>query len=498
MKSSISDVLAEYEQKCAEIPALVKEYSDFHTQVDMRATVAGTYAGSLYDRGTPSLTERGVAENLLKSAWRHVYSGLNIGAVASAKDRKKFELMLENPPEFTRENIRDTFGDYFLQPRFHILRGLAEAFVDLDPAYKSHSKIKVGVAGLPKRIIISNVGDYGSYGRDQLRDVVNAILTYQGEPHMGHSELETFLTYDPGKAGQAKDWQPDTRYAPGALVKHDGKVWRANGTIYPRPEFERQTDSRFKDWVLYENPLPGLSLKRFKNGNAHLIFSSDMLRTINKALAEFYGEVLADVTEKGEVEPKTTGTAVSKDLQFYPTPRGVIEHILGRELDLKNGAKVLEPSCGTGEIMEALLAIGSDINLIGIEYHAARAAQAKAKGLRVARGNFFNFPPDPSYDLVVMNPPFYGTHWKKHLAHAIKFLKPHPEGQRWGGGRLICILPATAFYDGHLGDMGLVPKDAHTKEYGWRDTGWNDLPVASFAESGTNVPTGYFTMSYRA
>lgn len=70
-----------------------------------------------------------------------------------------------------------------------------------------------------------------------------------------------------------------------------------------------------------------------------------------------------------------------------------------------------------------------------------------------------------------MNPPFAGCHWRKHLDHAMRFLVD--------GGGLVAILPGTAWYDGHLSDI--------------KGT-WRDLPVASFAESGTNVPTGYFRL----
>lgn len=74
-----------------------------------------------------------------------------------------------------------------------------------------------------------------------------------------------------------------------------------------------------------------------------------------------------------------------------------------------------------------------------------------------------------------------GLHWKKHVAHALRFLKPRDPEQRFGrggAGRLVAILPASAWYDGHLDEFGGK---------------WTDLPVASFAESGTNVPTGFFT-----
>jgi hypothetical protein len=41
---------------------------------------------------------------------------------------------------------------------------------------------------------------------------------------------------------------------------------------------------------------------------------------VNLALAEFYGEVLADCTEDEE-PARRQSTAVSRDLQYYPTPQ---------------------------------------------------------------------------------------------------------------------------------------------------------------------------------
>lgn len=89
----------------------------------------------------------------------------------------------------------------------------------------------------------------------------------------------------------------------------------------------------------------------------------------------------------------------------------------------------------------------------------------RSKGHDVLTANFLEVPPVAEYDFVLMNPPFVGKHYVKHVRHALKFLKP--------GGALYAILPATAYYDhGEIKGM------------------WTDLPVASFAECGTNVPTG--------
>lgn len=139
-----------------------------------------------------------------------------------------------------------------------------------------------------------------------------------------------------------------------------------------------------------------------------------------------------------------------------------------------SGYKVLEPSCGCGRFLDALAKRNAIV--FGIEYDNIRAAQARAKGHSVLTANFLETIPEPIYDAVVMNPPFYGKHYMKHLRHAYKFLKP--------GGVLISVLPATAKYD-----HGMIDTEFTTPKY---ERNWFDLPVGSFSESGTNVNTGIF------
>lgn len=92
--------------------------------------------------GRPKPKAEQVKMGLLQSAWRKVYKGLQVDRIAPVGDKTKFEAMLADPPDLSLENIRDQFGDYILDPRQHILRGLAEQFADLDPAFRSHEKMK--------------------------------------------------------------------------------------------------------------------------------------------------------------------------------------------------------------------------------------------------------------------------------------------------------------------------------------------------------------------
>jgi hypothetical protein len=435
---TVLDLVDEYDEKSAAIDEAIASFEAAFSQLELAASVQGKFVAPV-TRHRPYLSASELRSNLLKSGWKAIYDRLQIDRIASAKDKKLFERTLEQPPELTFDNAKATFGDYFMRPRYHILRGLAEVFADLHPAYKSHSKVKIGVTGLPKRVIISNFGGYGSYGRDKLRDIVNALATYQGQPLMSYDELSAI----------------DAAHGSNEDAVLDGRMiaWK----------------SRYKEGE-YQTLDRGLTIRGFSNGNAHVFFAPNTLLDINRALAEFYGEVLPDA-EEDDAKPQAS-TAVSKDLQFYWSPQEVIDRAMdvagiyqrnnysGREAPAH---RVLEPSCGDGRILDELRARGC--RPFGIEVHPGRAAEARSKGHAVLTGNFLEQPARPEFDFVVMNPPFYGRHYVKHVRHAMNFLKP--------GGTLVSILPATAHYD-------------HKELQGQ----WTDLPVGSFSEAGTNVPTG--------
>lgn len=444
LQRTVLDLVEEYETKSANIAQAIADYDAAFDRLGMAATVQGTYIGPVGSKSY--LHERELQKNLLSSGWRAIYNRLDIASIASAKDKQLFDRTLADPPPLTFDNAKATFRDYLERPRFHILRGLAEVFADLDPAYKSHSKVRIGVKGLPKRIIMQGWGD-SSYGwtRDRFTNICNALAAYQGIPHFEYKEMQAI-----------------------------GEMHRAGEDAVLDGRSFTRTD-RYGKEETYQTVNRGMTIRKFANGNCHIFFDRWTLVDINKALAEFYGEVLPDAEEEG-VKPSAS-TAVAKDLQFYWSPPAVVAAALdfadihsrdayayGRDLP---EYRVLEPSCGDGRILDELRARGC--RAMGFEYHAPRAAEARAKGHSVVTANFLEQAPVAEFDKVVMNPPFYGRHYVKHVSHAYKFLKP--------GGTLVSILPATAHYD-----------------HGELSGEWRDLPVGSFSDAGTNVPTGLLRM----
>lgn len=408
---TVRDIVQEYASKSETLLDSMSKFTQAEHDINNATKITAGFIAGQFVSGN-YLSESTGRHLLLASAWQAIYTRLGLETVFSAEDKVKFAKSLENPPPLTLENLTATFGQYWENPRYFILKGLAEVFCKLDKFYKSHSNFGVGVKGLPKRVIISRFVSVHSYGVHALFDLCNAMMQVTGESLATEDERRT--------------------------------VWDAsmNGNDFELPRI-------------------GVKCKVYSNGNIHVHFTPHALNVVNDALHEFYGTVLPDDSSESPKE-KQTGTEVAKDLQFYKTPSDVVERVLA-QVHLKAGVSVLEPSCGDGAFMDAIRATGADV--FGIEYHAGRAQTARSKGHKVFTYNFLDVDPVEEYDYVIMNPPFYGRHYIKHVEHAYKFLKP--------GGRLVTILPATAHY-----------------EHNVLKGRWIDLPIASFRESGTNIGTG--------
>jgi len=380
------DLVDEYNEKLAGIPAIIAEHEKIVAKANAGASVAGTYGREqIFCCSSPSLSKKSMEANLLKSAWWAAYAWCNMGILATAADKKTIEQDFQNPVPFTAENLMASFGPYLADQRTHILRGLAEAFIDLDDAYKSHSKVKVGVKGLPKRVILNNVSThrYG-WGWDKMVDMLNALQVFDGD----------------------------------GLVDQDilNKISRKEIETYR-----------------------GLTFKWFKNSNVHIHFDPHACLQINRGLAEYYGDVLPDVEpDKSDMKPDLNKTDVSKDLQYYPTPVSVAEQILS-DTSFYDGDIVLEPQCGCGRILDAIRAAincknrrgwnqpAPKVAIYGVEYDRGRADQSKAKGYHVTQANFLEVRPDPRFTKIIMNPPFYGRHYLKPSGILCGIRRPRPD-----------------------------------------------------------------------
>lgn len=367
--------------------------------------------------------------------WTNLMALTRMADLMDRKAKEDFERDLcGEVPEFTEDNALSTFERLVGESRLIFRRGLARAFTGLDKRFRSHDGFKIGT-----RIILTYVFDgdghfhYSSRMPDVLMDIERAFAVLDHKPPAGASII--------------------------ALIN----ATRRNGW----GARQSRTESDY------------FRIDGFKNGNAHLWFTRpDLVEKVNLELADYYGEVLPDAMPREGLRPEDlrskTG-ALCKDLSFYPTPPDVVEALL-RSVWLPERARVLEPSAGTGAIVSALAARGCDVQAVEVE----RSRAEQIRGARVTCANFLAMQPRPDFDAVIMNPPFYGTHWMEHVMHAFEFLKP--------GGQLAAVLPVTA----EIGES-----EKHETFRSWalgHGRKFIDLPPESFAASGTRINTVILTL----
>ena len=181
------------------------------------------------------------------------------------------------------------------------------------------------------------------------------------------------------------------------------------------------------------------------------------------------------------------GVQVVSAPQLFPTPHA----LAARMVDLAGlaiGMRVLEPSAGTGRLLEALPGIvpfglvrQPALQVVAVEVNAALAARLACSGLAgtVRCADFLQCSADVEdlglFDAVLMSPPFAQGADIEHITHALKMLKP--------GGRLVSLCA-----NGPRQNAGLRPKvEARGGE-------WEDLQADTFKEEGTGVRVALITM----
>lgn len=165
-----------------------------------------------------------------------------------------------------------------------------------------------------------------------------------------------------------------------------------------------------------------------------------------------------------------------KALQQFFTPPD-LARALAAKAAIRPGHLVLEPSAGAGALARAAADAGGTVTCVELD-ETLRAQLETEFELSVAR-DFLTLTPVPSFDRVLMNPPFEKGQDVAHVMHAIAFLKP--------GGRLVAVMPA-----------GVTTNTTKTyrafREAVARAGRFEPLPDEAFARAGTNVRTVVLTI----
>lgn len=199
----------------------------------------------------------------------------------------------------------------------------------------------------------------------------------------------------------------------------------------------------------------------------------------------------ADAPFKAIEQSLKAGVQVVSAPQLFPTPAPLAARMV--ELaDIGPGMRVLEPSAGTGAIINAIVdaemapeRAGPAAQVVAVEVNAA-VYRAMNKNFcdSVVCEDFLALAPTSLgmgglFDRVVMNPPFTRGEDVKHVLHAHGFLKPD--------GRLVALCA-----DGPGRREAFAPL---IEECGGS---YRPLPEGSFREQGTNVRVAMVVINGRA
>jgi hypothetical protein len=216
--------------------------------------------------------------------------------------------------------------------------------------------------------------------------------------------------------------------------------------------------------------------KRLQSANVH---DAHELRSALRELAPHLAAEAADHPVM-RAEDELRG----KDLPgFWPTPRPLIEQMLAAAA-IEPTHRVLEPSCGKGDIVDAIRRECPDVTVTAIERNLTLQGVLTAKGYDeiVSYGDFLDH--SGQYDRIIMNPPFEQGQDMTHVRHAYDLLA--------AGGRIVAVMCEGPFFR----------EDANSKAFrSWLDALKHDvekLPEDAFkgveAFRQTSVRTAMVTI----
>jgi phospholipid N-methyltransferase len=194
--------------------------------------------------------------------------------------------------------------------------------------------------------------------------------------------------------------------------------------------------------------------------------------------AEAEPEPKPEVTERAEAfdalkQTLKAGVQVVTAPQLFPTPSDLAARMVALA-GIEPGNEVLEPSAGTGRLLDALISPdqtdwkGARVSrLVAVELNPALAKRLRVTYAcaDVREGDFLERNGDlGKFDRVIMNPPYENGADIKHIQHAITMLKP--------GGRLVALCANGPRQNDKLKPLA---------------SSWETLPAETFEESGTKV-----------
>lgn len=164
--------------------------------------------------------------------------------------------------------------------------------------------------------------------------------------------------------------------------------------------------------------------------------------------------------------------STKQEFDLFETPKELAERLVD-EAGVHGGHTVLEPSAGTGRLLDELYDAGADVFFV--EKQRKLAAELMDRGYPGVWKDFLEWDAGGAeFSRIVMNPPFSKCQDVRHVRHAWEMLAP--------GGRLVSVMGAGVKFRQSR-------EHAAFREFVDENGRMEDLPEKSFHASGTDVNT---------
>lgn len=191
------------------------------------------------------------------------------------------------------------------------------------------------------------------------------------------------------------------------------------------------------------------------------------------ALWDLIGGTSEADRESEKLRQKIDGLRFAKIPGFFPTPPAVVAMMIERARLPEGQFLMLEPSAGSGAIVDEVWKVSPDALLFLFERHWTLRDILMAKGYELEGFDFLESDLTLKVDRVLMNPPFENGQDIIHVQRAFEHLDD--------GGRLVAIMSPGPFFR----------QDAKARAFrAWFEALGGekiDLPAGAFKESGTGV-----------
>lgn len=202
------------------------------------------------------------------------------------------------------------------------------------------------------------------------------------------------------------------------------------------------------------------------------------LRT-SSALAALYESITGEERKSDRVLRLTREAALMRIPGYFPTPEPLARQLI-EVACIEPGHTILEPSAGTGSLIDAALSLHSDVRVSFCELNCFLLDILRAKYEGLAEVHFagrdcleLDSGELTLFDMIIMNPPFERGQDAEHVLHTFNLLKP--------GGILAAIVSAGLFVRSGQKTLRFRQLLESTKAV------VHDVPAGSFKSSGTGA-----------